>query len=110
MSNYFLVLNLLRKFISNRASLAVFSIVQMYFFYFSLSPYTHIVYLDDFYLMDFDLDGKLSQSEMKKTTPQIFMLLDSDGDGYVTEEELQHMMKVLQAKHDTLTGESENAN
>jgi Ca2+-binding EF-hand superfamily protein len=52
--------------------------------------------------MDSDLDGRLSNDEMTNTDSKIFMLLDSDDDGFVTKGELQHMMNVLQAKHDSL--------
>ena len=54
--------------------------------------------------MDVDFDNKLSRDEMINagTDSKIFMLLDSDDDGYVTKGELQHMMNVLQAKHDSL--------
>ena len=60
--------------------------------------------------MDRDFDDKLSPNEMTNADPKIFMLLDSDGDGYVTRNELQHMMKVLQAKHDSLVAENAKAN
>ena len=60
--------------------------------------------------MDRNYDGKLSPSEMKNTDSKIFMLLDSDGDGFVTKSELQHMMNVLQVKHDSLVGEGANSN
>ena len=59
--------------------------------------------------MDRNGDGKLTQSEMGKSNPQIFMLLDSDGDGYVTMRELQHMMDVLKSKHDDLVSGEETA-
>ena len=52
--------------------------------------------------MDRDLDGMLSPSEMGGANSQIFMLLDSNNDGYVTLPELEHMMTVLQSKHDTI--------
>ncbi len=52
--------------------------------------------------MDSDLDGRLSNDEMTNTDSKIFMLLDSDDDGFVTKGELQHMMNVLQVKHDSL--------
>ena len=54
--------------------------------------------------MDVDFDNKLSRNEMLNagTDLKIFMLLDADDDGFVTKGELQHMMNVLQAKHDSL--------
>ena len=55
-------------------------------------------------MMDRNFDDKLSYSEMKNTDPKIFNLLDSDSDGYVTMSELQHLMGVLQDKHDSLVG------
>ena len=58
--------------------------------------------------MDSDSDGRLNQFEMRRAGPEIFMLLDSDGNDYVTRDELQHMMKVLQAKHNTLVGDDIN--
>ena len=59
--------------------------------------------------MDRNLDGKLTPSEMGNVTPQIFMLLDANGDRYVTLSELQHMMTILQSKHDMLEDNSANA-
>ena len=54
--------------------------------------------------MDVNSDNKLSRDEMRNTgtDSKIFMLLDSDDDGFVTKGELQHMMNVLQVKHDSL--------
>ena len=52
--------------------------------------------------MDRNLDYKLSQSELGRDNSEIFLLLDANGDGYVTHEEMEHMMNVLQAQHDNL--------
>lgn len=52
--------------------------------------------------MDVNFDNKLSPNEMINTDSKIFTLLDSNEDGFVTKNELQHMMNVLQEKHDSL--------
>ena len=59
--------------------------------------------------MDRNRDGRLTQLEMGKAGPQIFMLLDTDSDGYVTREELEHMMTILQAKENR-KGDDPNMN
>ena len=69
-------------------------------------PHTHTCsltgYIDNFDKMDVNFDNKLSPNEMINTDSKIFTLLDSNEDGFVTKNELQHMMNVLQEKHDSL--------
>ena len=58
--------------------------------------------------MDRNNDGRLAPSEMGNANPQVFNLLDANEDGSVTMTELQHMMSVLQTKHDSLENDREN--
>ena len=59
--------------------------------------------------MDKNHDGRLTLSEMGNANPKVFDLLDANEDDSVTLTELQHMMSVLQTKHDSLENDEENS-
>lgn len=50
-----------------------------------------------FALMDTDGDGKLSQQEWQAAQERIFKAMDSDKDGFVTLQEMQNFMRGIGA-------------